>query len=90
MHKVELSATAYKWLKNLKVPAVDLTAIKNKILFLSEDPRPAGCEKIKGMTGSYFRVRQGNYRIVYEVDDKTNRMVIVAIGHRREIYRKKK
>ena len=88
MHNIELSATAYKWLKNPKAPVADLAAIKDRIMSLSKDPRPAGCDKIKGMTGSYFRVRQGNYRIVYEVDDKANRVVIVAIGHRREIYRK--
>ncbi len=88
MHKIELSATAYKWLKNPKAPAADMAAVKTRIMTLSDDPRPAGCDKIKGMTGSYFRVRQGNYRVVYEVDDKAGRVIIVSIGHRREIYRK--
>ena len=87
MHKIELSATAYKWLKGSNAPAKELSQVKERILLLASDPRPAGCEKMKGMTGSYFRVRQGNYRVVYEVDDKNSRVIIVSIGHRREIYR---
>jgi mRNA interferase RelE/StbE len=88
MHKIELSATAYKWFKNPKAPGSDIKAVKDRILSLGNDPRPAGCDKIKGMTGSYYRVRQGNYRVVYEVDDRAGRVVIVSIGHRRDIYRK--
>jgi len=87
MHKIELSASAYRWLKNAGVPPRDLKAVKDAIMELARDPRPAGCDKLKGMKGSYFRVRRGNYRVVYEVDEVLKRVIIVAIGHRREIYR---
>ena len=87
MYKIEFSNTAYKFMISPRLPAADSAAIKKRILALSADPRPAGCEKLKGFKLDYFRVRQGNYRIVYEVLDREIRVVIVYIGHRREIYR---
>lgn len=52
---------------------------------LAEDPRPPGCEKLTGR--SAYRVRQGEYRIVYTVDDAGQAVVVVKIGHRRDVYR---
>ncbi len=48
-------------------------------------PRPTGCEKLSDQ--ERYRIRQGDYRIVYSVDDERKRIDVVKIGHRREVYR---
>ncbi len=87
MYKLELSASAYKFLKNSKIEGKLLSAIKQKILSLQDDPRPPGCIKLKSSITNYYRIRHGNFRIVYELDDKEKKVSIVAIGHRKEVYR---
>ena len=57
-----------------------------RIEALAEDPRPPGCEKLAGHSNRY-RVRQGDYRVVYSVDDAERVVLIVKVGHRREVYR---
>jgi mRNA interferase RelE/StbE len=52
---------------------------------LSDNPRPAGCKKLKGQHG--YRVRVGNYRIIYEIIDNKLIIDIIAIGNRKDIYR---
>jgi mRNA interferase RelE/StbE len=52
---------------------------------LAEDPRPPGSEKLSGH--DRYRHRQGDYRVVYAVDDAQRSVEIVKIGHRREVYR---
>jgi hypothetical protein len=52
----------------------------DRIEALSGDPRPRGCEKLTG--GVRYRVRQGSYRVLYEVDDKDRVVTVVKIGHR--------
>jgi mRNA interferase RelE/StbE len=52
---------------------------------LSEDPRAPGCEKLSGQ--ERYRVRRGVYRIVYEIKDDLLMVVVVKIGHRRDVYR---
>lgn len=52
---------------------------------LADQPRPSGCEKLTGR--DLFRVRQGNYRILYEVQDRDLTIIIFKIGHRRDVYR---
>jgi mRNA interferase RelE/StbE len=56
-----------------------------KISSLSHDPRPLGCEKLSGQ--DRYRLRQGNYRILYEIQDLALIVVIVKVGHRRDVYR---
>jgi mRNA interferase RelE/StbE len=53
---------------------------------LADRPRPIGCEKLSG-TNDHYRVRQGRYRVVYEIDDAARSVTVVKIGHRREVYR---
>jgi len=53
---------------------------------LAAEPRPPGCEPLAGGPGRY-RIRQGPYRVVYAIDDEARTVVIVKIGHRREVYR---
>lgn len=53
---------------------------------LARNPRPSGCHKIAG-SKSDWRVRVGNYRIIYEVDDKAKVVRVMRVRHRREVYR---
>ena len=53
---------------------------------LSDDPRPAGVEKLSGMKDR-FRVRVGDFRVVYAIEDDALVVYVVKVGHRREVYR---
>ena len=64
----------------------DQHRIVSRIRALADDPRPAGSEKLAG-TANVFRVRQGDYRILFTVDDEARVVDIFKIGHRREVYR---
>ncbi|WP_413933170.1 type II toxin-antitoxin system RelE family toxin [Nitrospira sp. BLG_1] len=73
--------------KELKaVPSGDLKRVVDRIQSLAQQPRPSGCEKLSGESERY-RIRQGDYRIVYGIDDTAHRVEIVKVGHRREVYR---
>ena len=67
------------------IPADDLKKILRRIDLLQDDPRPPGCVKLSAM--DYFRVRQGNYRIIYEIEDDKLIVVVVKVGHRRDVYK---
>ncbi len=67
------------------VPKTDLRRILERIEALRDDPRPAGCEKLSAQ--ELYRIRQGNYRILYEILDLEVIVEVVKIGHRREVYR---
>lgn len=60
--------------------------VVERIESLAFDPRPPGCEKISSNPDRY-RVRQGSYRIVYQIDDEALIVLVVKVGHRREVYR---
>ena len=64
------------------IPKRDLQRIMERIEALRDDPRPPGCVKLSGQ--EYYRIRQGNHRIVYEVIDDRLVVVVIAVGHRRE------
>ena len=83
-YKIEISSTAEKALK--KVPKKDLVKIVESIQVLSVTPYPDGCRKLAGEESTY-RIRQGNYRIIYEVEGKKLIVLILKIGHRKDIYR---
>lgn len=53
---------------------------------LGADPRPPGAKLLKGHR-PWLRVRVGNYRIIYDVDDTTRTVTVAVVGHRREVYR---
>ena len=53
---------------------------------LSSDPRPAGCIQLKGGSGE-MRIRVGDYRVIYDVIDDDIVVLVLAVGHRREVYR---
>jgi mRNA interferase RelE/StbE len=60
--------------------------VQAAVELLGEDPRPPSAKKLIGGDGEW-RVRTGNYRIVYEIHDQVLRVLVLAVGHRREIYR---
>jgi len=67
------------------LPRRDIARILKCIQSLAEEARPRGCEKLSGE--DRYRVRQGVYRIIYEIQDDVLTVVVVKVGHRREVYR---
>jgi len=63
----------------------DVRRVLKRIDTLADNPRPTDCEKLSGQ--ARYRVRQGVYRIVYEIQDDSLVVVIVKVGHRRDVYR---
>jgi mRNA interferase RelE/StbE len=59
--------------------------VRDAIRALSDNPRPAGCLKLTAREG--WRIRVGDLRVVYEIDDKQHAVTVLHIGHRRDVYR---
>ena len=73
------------WKDLRKVPKTDLKKILSRIEQLGNAPRPMGCEKLTGH--ELYRVRQGNYRIIYSILDNELTVWVVKVGHRKDVYR---
>jgi len=82
-YSLEIKKSAARELGEL--PPKDCTRVAVRIQALAEEPRPHGCEKLSG--DERYRIRQGVYRVLYEIDDRGARVTIVKIAHRREAYR---
>jgi mRNA interferase RelE/StbE len=67
-----------------KIPKKDLRRIVERLRGLEAEPRPQGCEKLSAQ--ERYRIRQGDYRIVYSIDDESRTVEVVKVGHRSEIY----
>ena len=67
------------------LPKADLRRLTDRIRGLANAPRPPGHEKLSSQ--EYYRVRQGDYRVVYAIDDDHRIVTLIKIGHRREVYR---
>lgn len=65
-------------------PRKDAQRIDARLLELKEDPRPLGCKKLSGK--DQYRIRQGDYRILYTVDDELHIVRVFQIVHRRDAY----
>ena len=74
---------AEKQLSKLNFPFYE--AVKRKISALRENPRPPGCRKLKGHE-SAWRIRAGDYRVVYEIDDAGRIVIVLRIAHRSVVY----
>ncbi len=81
-YKIEIKKSAAKEL--FLMPKKDLKRILKRIKNLSDDPRPIGCVKLSGQ--DRYRIRQGNYRILYSIEEEILVVYIVKIGHRKDIY----
>ena len=84
-YKIQIKPSASKELE-LVGSKKDRQRIVRHIHSLADDPRPTGCEKLAAGEDKY-RIRQGNYRVIYSVDDQQRLVVVTKIGHRREVYR---
>ena len=69
----------------LKLPKADVQKIMEAIRSLSDTPRPPGIQKLPGQ--ERYRIRQGNYRIIFSIQDAERTIWIVKIGHRRDVYK---
>jgi mRNA interferase RelE/StbE len=67
------------------IPSRDLQKILTVIESLSEEPRCSGVEKLSEQ--DRYRIRQGSYRIIYEINDKEVIVIVVKVGHRKDVYR---
>ena len=67
------------------IPKADVARILSRIRSLSSDPRPPGSQQLTG--DERYRIRQGNYRILYSILDEQVVVEIVKVGHRKEVYR---
>ena len=83
MYQIELRRRAQRALDRL--PKTDFQAVVEAMKELAQTPKLRGVEKVRN-TG-LWRMRQGDYRIVYSIDDGQETVTILRIGHRREIYR---
>jgi mRNA interferase RelE/StbE len=83
-YALEFSKRATKELENL--PREIISRLDQEILSLVENPRPSNCKKLKGKLADGYRVRVGNYRILYLIDDQRHTISIYRIGHRRDVY----
>ena len=85
-YRVEVAPAALRRLRKLDPPA--RRRVQAAIELLADQPRPSGAKKLGGGEGEW-RVRTGDYRIVYEVHDNVLLVLVVAVGHRREIYERR-
>lgn len=84
MYKIQFTKGATKELN--KLPIDIKNRIDLKILNLTVDPRPNGVKKLKGIENTY-RIRVGEYRVIYEIYDDVLLVTVVKIGHRSDIYK---
>lgn len=84
LYRIELAPAAARQLRKLDAKA--RRRIQAAIDLLAADPRPAGAKKLVGGEGEW-RVRTGDYRIVYEIKDRVLLVLVLAVGHRRDVYR---
>jgi mRNA interferase RelE/StbE len=84
-YRIEVTPAAARQLRKLDPPA--RRRIQAAVELLGSDPRPASAKKLVGGDGEW-RVRTGDYRVVYEIRDDVLVVLVIAVGHRRGIYRR--
>jgi mRNA interferase RelE/StbE len=83
-YRIEVQRSAERDLDRLSKMLFD--RITARLMALAQEPRPPGAEKLAGLEA--FRIRVGDYRVVYEVDDSARVVVLTRVRHRRDVYRK--
>ncbi|HJN49370.1 MAG: type II toxin-antitoxin system RelE/ParE family toxin [Pseudomonadales bacterium] len=83
-YEIEVSATAEKQLRRLN--QADQIRILTRVTGLSDEPRPVGSRKLRGYEDIY-RIRIGDYRVLYSVEDDRLIIIVLKVGHRRGVYR---
>ena len=82
-YAIRIMASAERDMKSL--PSDVFRRVGNAILSLEVAPRPRTCKRLRGRKG--YRMRVGDYRILYLVDDASRAVDVVAVGHRKDVYR---
>ena len=85
-YRIEVAPAAVRQLR--KLDRVAQRRVQAAIELLASKPRPSGAKKLVGGDGEW-RVRTGDYRIVYEIHDSVLLVLVVAVGHRRDIYERR-
>lgn len=84
-YRIDLTRAARRDLKALRQQ--DLERVDKRLLSLRDNPRPRGVEKLSGKREPLYRIRVGSYRVIYRIEDEVLVVLVIRIGHRREIYR---
>ncbi|MCE7005208.1 type II toxin-antitoxin system RelE/ParE family toxin [Kibdelosporangium philippinense] len=84
-YEIEWTAAALRELRKLDRQTVRRIVLA--VTTLGADPRPSGCRALSGQPAGVRRIRVGDYRIVYQVDDGKILVTVVRVAHRREVYR---
>ncbi len=82
-YKIEIKKSAVKEIENLA--RKDIRAVLDKIAAFANNPRPAGVKKLSGQ--EKYRIRCGDYRILYSIEDDVLIVYVVKVGHRKDVYR---
>ena len=85
MYKIVYKDTAKKELNQLSLP--EYKKVKKAIDSLAKNPFPAGSLKLQGIKGKLYRIRKGNYRVIYSVHNTIITITILKIAHRKDAYR---
>ena len=83
-YELRITTSAQKELDRL--PNTQRSRVETAILNLADNPRPRGCKKLQGIENTY-RIRMGNYRVIYRIDDNQLVVLIVRVGDRKDVYR---
>jgi mRNA interferase RelE/StbE len=86
MYRIDISKPAAREIRNL--PKSVVARMLPVILSLAEEPRPSGSRKLSGSKEALWRLRVGDYRVIYLVDDGVRLVDVRKLGHRKDIYRK--
>ena len=81
-YKIEIKKSAQKEIKQL--PNKELKKVVDKISSLTNEPRPIGSKKLSG--DEKYRIRVGNYRVLYSIEDQILVIYVVKVGHRKDVY----
>ena len=85
IYEVRISNSAAKEIQNL--PKQEIKKVVSKIEGLAENPRPVGCKKLEGTKEKLWRLRSGNYRIVFAIEDTIKIVEVRSVGDRKQIYK---
>lgn len=84
-YKVVISKSAQKEIS--KLPVKEILKIKETILGLADNPRPYGVKKLEGFD-EFYRIRKGNYRIIYTIEDDILTVEVLKVGNRKDVYKR--
>ena len=85
-YRIQVAPTAVRQLRKLDPTA--RRRVQAAVELLADEPRPSGAKKLVGGDGEW-RVRTGDFRIIYEIHDEVLLVLVIAVGHRREVYQRR-